>query len=171
MILRLLLTFAKIGTFAFGGGYAMIPFFERELVARNGWISHAQLWDAVVLSQATPGPIATSAAVVVGYWKAGFWGAAVATTAVLLPSALLVWLLGRLVVRHGQVTWLRAVFAGLRPVVVALIAVAAFTMAPASVPDWRSAAVMVATGIAVGYFRLHPILAILGAGLVGIIIF
>jgi chromate transporter len=171
VITQLFLTFAKVGAFAFGGGYAMIPLFERELVARTGWLTHAQFTDAVVLSQVTPGPIATSAGTIVGYWKAGVAGAVVATAAVMLPSMLIVWFLARLVTRHGHLPWLQSVFAGLRPVVVALVVVAALTLARGAVPDWRSGAVAVATATAVGHFRLHPIVAILFAGAVGILFF
>lgn len=171
MIARLVLAFAKVGLFAFGGGYGMIPLFERELVVRHAWISHRQFVDAVVLSQVTPGPIATSTGAIVGYWKAGVWGALAATAAVTLPAAAVVWLLARLVARHGQLSWLKAALKGLRPVVVALMAVAAVSLAASGVWDWKSAGVALATGAAVGVFRVHPILAILAAGSVGIIFF
>lgn len=171
MLVRLFLVFAKIGLFAFGGGYAMIPFLERELVAHEAWLSHGQFLDMVVLSQVTPGPIFTSAGVIVGFRNAGVPGAVVATVAVVLPSLAIVGLLGWTVVRHGHLPWLQSVFTGLRPVVVALVAVAAVTLARSSVPEWRSAGVAVAVGLAVGCFRVHPIWAILGAGLLGIIFF
>lgn len=169
MILQLFLTFARIGAFAFGGGLAMLPLFERELVARQGWLTHPQFLDLVVLSQITPGPVATSAATIAGFRQAGVLGALAATIGVFLPAALIVWFLARLIVHHGCLPWLQAVLKGLRPVVLALLLLAAVTLARTSVPDLPSMLVAVLAVTAVVQFRVHPFAVVLGAGLVGIL--
>lgn len=171
MIVQLFWSFLKLGAFSFGGGYAMIPLLERELVAQRHWLTMTEFLDVVSISQMTPGPIAINAATLVGFRQAGFWGSAAATLAVVLPPVVIVWTLASLVKRQAESTWLKAIFAGVRPLVAALVAVAAVTVARESLPDWKSAALALATLVATGPFRLHPILAILGAGVVGIIIF
>ncbi|MDI6870720.1 MAG: chromate transporter [Bacillota bacterium] len=171
MIAQLFFSFLKLGLFSFGGGYAMIPLLERELVKSRGWLSPRQFVDAVALSQMTPGPIAINAATLVGFRQAGVWGSLAATIAVILPPVVIVWGLALFVRRQAGSAWLKAAFAGLRPMVVALVTVAALSLARESVPDLRSAALLLATAAAVGHWRLHPVLAILGAGFLGIMFF
>lgn len=86
LLLRLLLTFMKIGLFTFGGGYAMISIIENICVERKKWISHEDMMNITVLAESTPGPISINCATFVGYRQAGFWGALAATVGVILPS-------------------------------------------------------------------------------------
>lgn len=86
LLLRLLLTFMKIGLFTFGGGYAMISMIENICVERKKWISHEDMMNITVLAESTPGPISINCATFVGYRQAGFWGALAATVGVILPS-------------------------------------------------------------------------------------
>lgn len=86
VLLELFLTFAKIGLFTFGGGYAMIPVIEHDCVERKHWITHEEMMDMTVIAESTPGPIAINAATFVGYRQGGIWGAAAATLGVVLPS-------------------------------------------------------------------------------------
>lgn len=86
LLLRLLLTFMKIGLFTFGGGYAMISMIESICVERKKWISHEDMMNITVLAESTPGPISINCATFVGYRQAGFWGALAATVGVILPS-------------------------------------------------------------------------------------
>lgn len=164
-------SFFRLGAFSFGGGYAMIPLLERELVYHRAWLTSRQFTDVVALSQMTPGPIAVNAATLVGFRQAGIWGAALATLAVILPPALVVWGLAVFVQQRAGSGWLKAVFAGLRPMIVALVATAALTLIPESVPDGASLALAAGALAAGKWGRVHPILLILAAGLVGIIFF
>ncbi len=86
LLVRLLLTFMKIGLFTFGGGYAMISMIESICVERKKWISHEDMMNITVLAESTPGPISINCATFVGYRQAGFWGALAATLGVILPS-------------------------------------------------------------------------------------
>lgn len=171
MIGRLFVTFLLLGASAFGGGYAIIPLLHRELVLAQKWLSQAQFLDVVSISQMTPGPIAINAATFVGFTQASFWGALAATTAVVLPSIVIVTLLARLVLRRADAAWLQVIFAGLRPLVVALVIVAALSVVKESLPDWKSVAVALATILLVGRGKLNPLLALALAGLVGVLLF
>ena len=84
--LSLFLTFMKIGTFTFGGGYAMIPLIQREVVEEKKWINESELMDMIAIAESTPGPIAINSATFVGHHVGGFWGAFCATVGVILPS-------------------------------------------------------------------------------------
>ena len=89
-IRALFLTFLKIGAFTFGGGYAMIPLIQKEVVERRKWMTDGDILDIIAIAESTPGPIAINAATFVGYKTAGFWGAVCCTTGVVLPSFLMI---------------------------------------------------------------------------------
>ena len=126
ILLRLFLTFLKIGAVAFGGGYVMIPLMRDECLA-NGWLNEAELLDFIAVSESTPGPIAVNMATFVGSSQAGFLGALVATLGVVLPSFLLILLVAAALRRLLSYRGVRAVLSGVRPVVVALILSTALT--------------------------------------------
>lgn len=86
ILLRLLLVFMKVGFFTFGGGYAMISLIEHLCVEREGWITHDEMMNVVVIAESTPGPIAINCATFVGYRQAGLSGALAATLGIVLPS-------------------------------------------------------------------------------------
>ena len=86
LIFDLLLTFAKIGLFTFGGGYAMIALIENACVEKKQWITHDEMMNITVIAESTPGPIAINCATYVGYKQKGFLGAVVATIGMILPS-------------------------------------------------------------------------------------
>jgi len=121
-LLQLILTFVKIGTFSFGGGYAMIPFIREEVVEIHQWISPGRLLDLIGISQSTPGPIAINLATYIGYQQGGFGGSMAATLAVSLPSFFMAVFLWRLKQRGAELPVLTAVFSGIRPAAVGLIA-------------------------------------------------
>lgn len=125
---QLILAFAKIGTFSFGGGYAMIPFLREETVAVHHWITSARLLDLVAISQSTPGPIIVNLATFIGYQQGGGLGSLAATMAVTLPSFTLSCLLWQIKRRGAGLPGLDAAFAGIRPAAVGLIAGVCITM-------------------------------------------
>ena len=127
ILLRLFLTFLKIGAVAFGGGYVMIPLMRDECLA-NGWLTDAELLDFIAVSESTPGPIAVNMATFVGSSQAGILGALVATIGVVLPSFLLILLVAAVLRQMLRYRGVRAVLSGVRPVVVALILSTALTM-------------------------------------------
>ena len=89
ILLSLFVTFFKIGAFTFGGGYAMIPIIQREIVENKHWLSDDDILEIIAVSESTPGPIAINSATFVGYRIAGFWGAFLSTFAVVLPNDVL----------------------------------------------------------------------------------
>ncbi len=128
IFLKLIFSFVKIGAFSFGGGYAMIPFIREEVVEIHHWISAGRLVDLIGISQSTPGPIAINLATFIGYQQAGFGGSLAATLAVSLPSFLMARFLWHLKKQGAGLPSLEAVFLGIRPAALGLIAGVCFTM-------------------------------------------
>lgn len=171
--LKLFLTFFKIGLFNFGGGYAMISFIQNEVVFKNAWLTTGEFTDVVAVSQVTPGPIGINLATYTGYTAAGgVWGSAVATFAVCLPSFLLMLLASRYFLKYQHTRPVEAVFAGLRPAVVGLIAAAALVLCNAeNFVDYKSVLLFVAAFLAVWKFKAGPIVTILCAGAAGFVLY
>lgn len=120
------LSFLKVGSIAFGGGYAMIPVIMSEVVTTNQWLSQQEFLNIVSISQVTPGPIAVNAATYVGYKAAGIVGSAAATIGVATFSVLATSLLSTKLLKHRESPRLQAIFSTLNPVVLALIVSAGF---------------------------------------------
>ncbi len=127
IILKLFLTFLKIGAFTFGGGYAMIPLVTDEVVS-NGWLTSEEVINFIAVAESTPGPIAINMATFVGASQAGILGAIVATLGVVLPSFIIILLIASLM--HGLMKFagVQAFLKGIRPVVVGLITGTAITI-------------------------------------------
>ena len=128
ILIDLFLTFAKIGLFTFGGGYAMISVIENYCVERKQWITHDELMDVTVIAESTPGPIAINCATFTGYKKAGFMGALVATFGIVLPSFVVIYLISMLLDNFLELTIVANVFKGIKIAVGLLILDAAVTM-------------------------------------------
>ncbi|MBT9775247.1 chromate transporter [Clostridium sp. MCC353] len=124
----LFLTFAKIGTFTFGGGYAMISLIDHECVDKKKWISSDELMDITVIAESTPGPIAINCATYTGYKKAGFAGAAAATLGIVLPSFLIILIISSFMENLLQYAVIERAFKGIRIAVALLIIQAAVKM-------------------------------------------
>lgn len=186
--LRLIWSYLKIGLFGFGGGYAMLALIEREIVG-PGWITEQMFTDIVAISQMTPGPIGINSATYIGYvapaqysvdfasplW--GILGSLVCTLVVVLPSFLLVAYTSHLIHRHKDSVVVKGIFAGLRPVVVGLIASAALLLMNAAnfgetayQVIW-SFVLCVAAFVMVYWIKWHPILIICIAGVAGYFIY
>ena len=186
--LRLIWAYLKIGLFGFGGGYAMLALIEREIVG-PGWISSQMFTDIVAISQMTPGPIGINSATYIGYVAPGqssaalaspLWGilgSVLCTLVVVLPSFLLVSYTSHLISRHRDSVAVKGIFAGLRPVVVGLIASAALLLMNAenfghdAVQVAWSTALCAAAFVAVFWLKIHPILIICAAGVAGWLIY
>ena len=128
ILLDLFLTFAKIGVFTFGGGYAMIAMIENHCVERKKWISHDEMMNVTVIAESTPGPIAINAATFVGYKQAGFLGAVTATLGIVLPSFLIIFAVSSLLDHFLEITVIASAFKGIKIAVGILILDAAITM-------------------------------------------
>ncbi|MDR1004817.1 MAG: chromate transporter [Prevotellaceae bacterium] len=181
LYILLFYTFFKIGLFGFGGGYAMLSLIQGEVVTRYGWIDTQEFTDIVAVSQMTPGPIGINAATYVGYVATGSaWGSVVATLAVVLPSFVLMLSVSKLLLKYRKHPLVEALFGGLRPAIVGLLAAAALTLmttANFGSPDADrrtfiiSCLLFVVTFVATRRFKINPILMILIAGVAGYILY
>ena len=128
ILLDLFLTFAKIGLFTFGGGYAMISMIEHNCVERKQWITHDEMMNVTVIAESTPGPIAINSATFTGYKKAGFVGALVATLGMIVPSFVVIYLISMFLDNFLELTIIANAFKGIKIAVGILILDAAITM-------------------------------------------
>ena len=166
LLFQLFITFFKIGLFSFGGGFAMIPLIQREVIEKNGWINEKDFLDMLVLAQSTPGPIAVNTAVFVGYKTAGTMGAIMAALGTVLPSFIVILLLALFFVEVRDNRYVDAAFRAMRPAVVALIV--APLMGLVKGMKWYLMAVAAAVAVAVWYFGVSPIYFIAAGVLVGV---
>lgn len=166
--LSLFLTFAKIGAFTFGGGYAMIPLIQREVIKNKGWITNDEVLDIVAIAESTPGPIAVNAATFVGYKTCGRTGAFFATLGVVLPSFLCILAISCILRQFESIRAVRYAFNGIRAGVLALIARALAVMYRECPKDVPCYALMTAAFVAVAFLNANVLLTIAlcaGAGL------
>ena len=127
--LSLFLTFMKIGAFTFGGGYAMIPLIQREVVEEKKWINESELMDMIAIAESTPGPIAINSATFVGHHVGGLWGAFCATVGVILPSFAIIAAISYVLQQFERLRAVKYAFLGIRAGVLALILKAFWNMA------------------------------------------
>lgn len=127
-LLHLFFTFAKIGLFTFGGGYAMIAMMESICVEKKGWITHDEMMNITVIAESTPGPIAINCATYVGWMQAGFTGALASTIGIVLPAFLIIFGISICLDRFLEITLIANAMRGIRIAVGLLILDAAFTM-------------------------------------------
>ena len=128
VLIDLFLTFAKIGLFTFGGGYAMISLIENDCVEKKKWITHDEMMDVTVIAESTPGPIAINCATYVGYKKGRLPGAIIATLGMVLPSFIIIFLISKFFDRFIEITWAANAFRGIKIAVGILIVDAAVKM-------------------------------------------
>lgn len=128
ILLDLFLTFAKIGLFTFGGGYAMISMIQDNCVERKQWITHSEMMNITVIAESTPGPIAINCATFTGYKKAGFIGSVVATLGMVIPSFIVIYLISMFLDNFLELTIIANAFKGIKIAVGILILDAAVTM-------------------------------------------
>jgi chromate transporter len=167
----LFLAFFKIGLFSFGGGYAMLPLIEKEIVTNHHWLTLSQFIDVVAISQVTPGPIAINAATFVGYKTAGILGSIVATLGVVTPSLLIVLTLALLFTKYNSLPSVKAAFQGIRPAVVALIAAAIWNIIPSSLELVSSWAIALASYFVIRRLSWNPVITLFAAAALGVIIY
>ena len=176
LLLDLLLTFAKVGLFTFGGGYAMIALIENTCVRQKQWISHDEMMTITVIAESTPGPIAINCATYVGYKQKGFAGALAATAGMILPSFCIIFAISKFLDHFLEIRWIAHAFQGIKIAVGILILDAAVKMLrkmpkkPMSLAFTACAfAAMLVTGIF--SVRISSVVLMLAAGLVSFALF
>ncbi len=169
MLWQLMWTFFKIGLFSFGGGYAMLTMIQQEVVLKHHWLTHQQLTDMIAVSQMTPGPIAINVATFIGYRQAGIWGSVFTTIGVVLPSLIIMLLITITYLKLKGKAWFNGIFKELRPLVIGLIASAAWLTAKTAFVDWFGIIVFAACFFLLLRFKIHPLLLMFFAGIAGVI--
>ena len=144
----LFLTFAKVGMFTFGGGYAMISIIENVCVERKQWITHEEMMQMTVIAESTPGPIAINCATFVGYKQAGLLGSLIATLGIVLPSFLIIFAISMFLNQFLEITWIANAFKGIKIAVGLLILDAAITMIRKMQKKWLPLSIMIGSCIA-----------------------
>ncbi len=167
LIAELFKTFFKIGLFTFGGGYAMIPMMESEVVGRHRWLTREEMADVIAMSQTCPGVFAVNVSTFVGYKLAGTTGAVFASLATALPSFLIILMIAMFFRYFQDNAVVAAIFRGIRPAVVALIAVPTFNMARTVGIGWANCWIPILGALAIWAFGVSPILILLLAGVCG----
>lgn len=171
LLLKLFISFFKIGAFSFGGGYAMLPLIEDEIIGIHNWLTPTEFIDILAVSEMTPGPIAINSATFLGYKVAGVMGSIVSTIAVVLPSFIVMSLIFHFVAKFKNSPYVDWIFTGIRPMVLGLIASAAVTVAKSAFVDIKSVIIAIVLFYIVSFKKLNPILAIILAGAMGIILY
>ena len=167
--LDLFLTFMKIGTFTFGGGYAMIPLIQTEVCTNKKWLEEKELSDIVAISESTPGPIAINAATFVGYHINGFIGACAATIGVVLPSLLIISIISFILDEFKSFRSVQYAFMGIRAAVLALILKALWMMFKSAKKKVITYIIMGIALILTAFLKIDAVFVIMGCGLFGLI--
>ncbi len=169
---QLFISFFKIGLFGFGGGYAILSLIQHE-IEYHGWMSQSEFTDIIAISQMTPGPIGINSATYVGYTASGsILGSIVATVAIVLPSFIIMLLLVKFFFALEGNKYLEFAIMGLRPVVIGLILSAGLLLANReNFIDYKSIIIFFGAFALSFWAKLHPILVIVLAGIVGWIIY
>jgi chromate transporter len=172
-----------VGLFSFGGGYAALPLIQNQVVTSNTWLTMGEFSDIITISQMTPGPIAINTATFVGTRVAGVFGAVISTFGCILPSCIIVLILAVLYKKYKNLRYVQGVLKSLQPAVVGMIAAAglgiiinalwngnAISLDIKSI-DYVVAGLIVIFVVVLRKFKLSPSIVILGAGLVGGLIY
>ena len=163
-------TFAKMGVMTFGGGMAMLPILQREVVDNKGWATEEELTDYYAIGQCTPGIIAVNTATFIGQKYGGVAGGIVATLGVVFPSVVIISILAGLISNFADLAWVKNSFAGIQVCVCVLIFNAVVKLLKKSVVDKRTAVIfflVLAGGI---FLKVSPVWFVVGAALAGILL-
>ncbi len=160
-------TFLRIGAFTIGGGYAMIPLIEADVVEKRQWLDKSMFMDLVAVAQTCPGVFAVNISIFVGKKVGGFRGALVSTLGTVLPSLLIILLIAMFLTQFIDIPWVAAAFNGIRPAVVALIASPCFSMAKQAKISFLNAWIPAVCALAIWAMGINPIYVLLIAGASG----
>lgn len=156
-------TFFKIGAFTLGGGYAMISIIENEIVEKQKWISKDEFVDLLAVAQTCPGVFAINISTFIGYKLRKTPGAFCTSLGTALPSFLIILLIATLFHSFMDVSWVAAIFRGIRPAVVALIAVPTFTLAKSVKINFANCWIPILTALLIAYLGVNPIYVLIAA--------
>ena len=168
ILLDLFATFAKVGVMTFGGGYAMLPILQREVVDNKGWASEEELMDYFAIGQCTPGVIAVNTATFIGQKQKGALGGIVATLGVAFPSLVIISLLAGVITTFSHLVWVQRAFGGIRVCVCVLILNAVVKLLKKAVIDAPTAVIFAAVALGSYFTPLSPVVFVVLAAVAGI---
>ena len=169
-LLELYLTFFKMGLFTFGGGYAMLPLLEREVVDKKGWASHEEILDYYAIGQSTPGIIAINTSTFCGYKVGGSIGGIVASLGFISPSIIIISIIAKFLQSFSHLAIIQHAFAGVRVAVCALVFYSVVNMIKKDANTGLKFMVFVLTFIAIGFLSISPIVVVITVGVFGILL-
>ncbi|MBE6054610.1 MAG: chromate transporter [Clostridium sartagoforme] len=167
-IIEMFLAFFKIGAFTFGGGYAMIPLIEEEVVNNKKWIEKDEFLDILVVSQSLPGALAVNCSIFLGYKIAGLIGAIMALLAVILPSFFIILLIAAFFMQFRDNYYVNAAFKGINAAVPLLVLMGAISLGKGLEKNIRTGLTIVVALVALVFFDIHPIIVIILSALYGV---
>lgn len=167
---KLFWTFAKIGVMMFGGGPAMLPILQREVVDNRGWVTEEELVDYYAIGQCTPGIIAVNTATFIGQKQRGAAGGIAATLGIVFPSLVIISLLAGLISSFSHLAWLENAFAGIQVCVCVLIFNAVVKLMKQSVVDRRTAVIFLVVLVGSVFLNVSPVWFVIAAALAGILL-
>ena len=168
-LFELFLAFAKVGVMTFGGGYAMLPILEREIVEAKGWASSEELMDYYAVGQCTPGVIAVNTATFIGKKNAGIPGAIFATLGIVFPSLVIITLIAGILENFAELAVVKSAFAGVRVCVCVLIFNAVVKLWKNAIPDKAALVLCLAVFVLSVFFDVSPVVFVVMCAIAGIL--
>ena len=160
-------TFFQIGFFTIGGGYAMIPLIEQKVVDEKQWVNHDELLDLIAVAQSCPGIFAVNISIFIGHKRRGNWGALFSAIGTCLPSFLCILTIALVFQQFRENVWVEHFFRGIRPAVVALIAIPVFRMAKSAKINRYNVWIPLVAAFLIWILGVSPIFIVLAAGVAG----
>lgn len=169
-LLELYLTFFKMGLFTFGGGYAMLPLLEREVVDKKAWASHEEILDYYAIGQSTPGIIAINTSTFCGYKVCGNIGGIVASLGFISPSIIIISIIAKFLQSFSHLAIIQHAFAGIRVAVCALVFYSVLKMIKKDANTGLKFMVFILTFVAIGFLSISPIVVVITVGVFGMLL-
>lgn len=169
-LIDLFFTFCRIGGLTFGGGYAMLPIIQKEIVEEKKWATEEEVLDYYAVGQCTPGIIAVNTATFIGYKVHGIIGAIVATLGVVFPSFIIITIITALLKNFANYSIVQHAFSGIRVIVIALIVSAILKLAKTSIKNSTTLIIAIIAFILVAFVNLSPIYIVIAAACIGLIL-
>lgn len=169
-LLDMFLTFARIGGFTFGGGYAMLPMLQREVVNNRHWATEEELMDYYAIGQCTPGIIAVNTATFIGYKNRGLAGAIAATLGVITPSIVIITIIAAFIHNFMDLWFIKSAFSGIRACVCVLILDAVIKLGKKSIIDNITKIIALVVFLIAVFTNISPMIIVVGAGVAGLLL-
>ncbi len=169
ILLNMFWTFFKIGAFTFGGGYAMIPLIEAEVVSKKHWLSKEDFLDIIVISQTFPGALAVNSSIFIGYRIRGLLGAITGLLGVVLPSFFIILCIAVFFMKFRDYYYVDLVFKGISAAVPMLILIAVVSLSKSLKRNYINLIIILASMASILFLNVHPVIVILSSGLYGIV--